>query len=343
MEKSLRETEKRFRTFFEELGDAVFVFRTDEENFGEILEVNPTAESQTGYSEEELIGKNIIDDLVVEMPEGFSVRDISGGSFSGESLTFTDKKRRKDGSEYWTEVTVTPIEYEGEEAALSINRDITERKRMKEREEFLHSLLRHDLGNKVQIVRNSLELLKDSDLNEEQKEYIKMAMDASESGFDLIDKVRTLREVSEVEVNVVDIDSILSDVLEDYEKKVADEGIDLEVNKEGCEVYGGTLLEELFSNLVENAILHSGCGKIIVSSSLQDDECLIRVEDDGCGIADQDKEMVFQRDFKKGESSGSGLGMHLAKRIVEEYGGRIEAGDSELGGARIDVYLEKAK
>jgi PAS domain S-box-containing protein len=55
----------------------------------------------------------------------------------GETVSFTEKKERKDGSKYWTEVVVTPIDYEGREANLSINRDISERRELQRKQKLV--------------------------------------------------------------------------------------------------------------------------------------------------------------------------------------------------------------
>ncbi|MFW6064919.1 MAG: sensor histidine kinase, partial [Candidatus Natronoplasma sp.] len=120
------------------------------------------------------------------------------------------------------------------------------------------------------------------------------------------------------------------------------EGIDIEVQTSGCKVKGGTLLQEMISNLVENSIKHSDCDKIRIKSECEGDECIVTVEDDGKGISDEVKEKIFDRGFTKGENAGSGLGMYLVKEIVGSYGGRVEVKDSELGGARFDVRLKKS-
>ncbi|KXB06947.1 hypothetical protein AKJ54_00930 [candidate division MSBL1 archaeon SCGC-AAA382K21] len=103
----------------------------------------------------------------------------------------------------------------------------------------------------------------------------------------------------------------------------------------------GPLLEELFSNLLENSIAHSGCEKIRVSSEEAGDECIVTVEDDRRGISDEDKDKIFDRGFKKGETAGPGLGTYLVKEIAESYGGSAEVKDSELGGAKFVVHLER--
>lgn len=106
----LRKAEERFRRFFENLGDAVFVTKVGGEDKGKILEVNPAAEEQTGYSREELLEMNIIEDLAVDGSKVTGQKPVDDRLSEGETITFLQKKRKKDGSEYWTEVVVTPIE-----------------------------------------------------------------------------------------------------------------------------------------------------------------------------------------------------------------------------------------
>ncbi len=130
--RDLKESKKRYQSYFEELGDAVYITKVGGEDHGRILDANTAALEQTGYSRGELIGMNIEEDIAVGAPETIEHKTGDKRLERGETVTLTEKKRRKDGTEYWTEVLITPIQYQGEDASLSINRDITERKRVKE-------------------------------------------------------------------------------------------------------------------------------------------------------------------------------------------------------------------
>ena len=128
LKKQLKQSKERYQRYFEQLGDAIFITKVTGENHGRILSVNSTAAKQTGYSREELVGMNIEDDLAIKDPEPFTYEEGNKRLLRGETINFTEKKKKKNGDIYWTEVVVTRIDYEGKGAALSINRDITERK-----------------------------------------------------------------------------------------------------------------------------------------------------------------------------------------------------------------------
>ncbi len=132
IEKTLIESEERFRRLFEDLGDAVFVTKIGGIEQGEIIEVNPSAEKQTGYIKDELIGMNISRDLAVLGTGEISEYEWDEKLLKDGFISTTEKKKRKDGAQYWVEVVVTPVDYKGIKACLSINRDITKRKQSEE-------------------------------------------------------------------------------------------------------------------------------------------------------------------------------------------------------------------
>lgn len=128
----LLRSEKRFKQLFEELGDAVYVTKIGGANKGLILEVNSAATQQTGYTKKELLKMNIINDISILGSGEITTDEWEELLHKGKSVTTTEMKRRKDGTEFWTEVIVTTIDFNGERASLSINRDITKQKQAEE-------------------------------------------------------------------------------------------------------------------------------------------------------------------------------------------------------------------
>lgn len=122
----LVESERRLRLLFEEAPDAIYI--TDYQT--NILDCNKAATEQTGYTKEELLRMKIVPDLAVDPPP---VDLINERLERGERVIFEEKKRRKDGKLFYTEVALAPITYRGRRAALSFNRDITWRKQHEEK------------------------------------------------------------------------------------------------------------------------------------------------------------------------------------------------------------------
>ena len=143
-------------------------------------------------------------------------------------------------------------------------------------------------------------------------------------------------------IGEIELDSAITDAISECESKASE--CEMEIDYEECEcvVKAGSLLDELFSNLVVNCVQHSDGDLIKIWAHRDGDDVVVTIEDDGKGIPDEVKDKILERGFKKGENAGSGLGMHLVEKISKAYGGHIEVKDSELGGARFDVYLKKA-
>ena len=121
-----------FKRLFDAIPDAVFITRIGGENPGRILDVNIAAERQTGYDRKELLAMNILNDLATGVIMEATLKEREGELENRESIRFTEKKRRKDGSEYWTDVLTIMINFNNVNAALSVNRDITELKNVEE-------------------------------------------------------------------------------------------------------------------------------------------------------------------------------------------------------------------
>lgn len=214
---------------------------------------------------------------------------------------------------------------------------------VEESEKLLHSLLSHEVTNKVNLVDGYFSLLESFDLPEGAEKYVEKGKTMNKDIMKLIEKIEALRRIGEEEENKkMSLGKTIENVMAENKGFASEKDIEIVNDIDSGEVYGGTLLEELFSNILENSIKHSNSEKINISSKKNDGMYVISIDDDGKGISDQDKEKIFEKGFKKGENSGSGLGMYLVKRITNMYGGRIEVKDSELGGARFDVYLKKA-
>ena len=122
----LEQSEKRFRQLVEDLPDALYITTIEPETTGTIVDINPGVEVQTGYSRDELIGMNIFEKLIADEVPHEKTMERNEKLLSGKELIFNEKKRRKDGTIFWTQVKATTIDIDGKKYSLAVNRDITD-------------------------------------------------------------------------------------------------------------------------------------------------------------------------------------------------------------------------
>ena len=124
-QEGLREAETRLRTYFDHAADALFVH----DWAGTILDLNRQACESLGYARDELIGRSLRElDTKLHRDDAF-MQAIGKRLEAGETVSFESSHRRKDGMEFPVEVRVRPFRHGGRGFALSMARDISERKR----------------------------------------------------------------------------------------------------------------------------------------------------------------------------------------------------------------------
>ncbi|MGZ5922269.1 MAG: sensor histidine kinase, partial [Rhizomicrobium sp.] len=103
------------------------------------------------------------------------------------------------------------------------------------------------------------------------------------------------------------------------------------------------LLIQLFSNLIENAIIHTPEGTLVtVSLNRENDEAVAVVSDDGPGVPPEEHDKLFQRFYRREASRtrpGYGLGLALVSAIAELHGARVKIGTNAAGGFSISFHI----
>ncbi|MXV64545.1 PAS domain S-box protein [Natronorubrum sp. JWXQ-INN-674] len=228
------------------------------------------------------------------------------------------------------------------EGIVCVATDISERVAAEERAAFLHSLLRHDLNNKLTVTYGYLELLSESPaLTEQERQYLDYAVGGIEDAMDLVENVETLNRLETDEaVRPVDLVPVLEESAARHDDLAERNGLEVCVEVDAnVTVSAGTLLTELFSNLIENALVHSEGSVVRITATACEPTVRVAVDDDGQGIPSDRQDSILERGETAGETGGSGLGTHLAKRIADGYGGDLTVEDSPLGGTRFVVTL----
>lgn len=224
---------------------------------------------------------------------------------------------------------------------LSIYRENEVRKRAdealrvaKNEAELYIDLMCHDINNLNQVALGYLELACESLGEEDAKEYISKPLGAIRSSSELIENVGKIEKAKDIgqKVEAVDVNNVLSELRSEYSL-----GKDLTIKyapNPGCYVLANGLIKDVFSNLIGNAIKHSGPGHVRIGVMLNHLESMgreyveVAVEDNGPGIPDDAKDKIFSR-FQRGNTKarGKGLGLYLVKTLVEGFRGHVHAED----------------
>ncbi|MGM0509583.1 MAG: ATP-binding protein [Thermoplasmatota archaeon] len=289
--------------------------------------IQVSREAEGLYSEE---GSKVADGLE-RLLEG----DIN--EYSIEYPCHSDKSKR------WFLMDANRFVYKDSTYIVVSHKNITERRVSEDEKIFLLTLLRHDLKNKTQIVRGYLQLLLDTDLSDENKDMIEKTLKASIEGQELLDKVGKLKDIGrQRDRGEENIKTHVMKVIDKVGGRLDENGFTLETENLDRTVKAGPLLEELFTNLIMNSMEHSSGSTVWVSTEEEEDKIKTIIEDDGTGIPEETKSKLFEKGFRGGNSSGLGIGLYLVKKIVEKYDGDIDVKDSDHGGARFEITLEKA-
>jgi PAS domain S-box-containing protein len=347
MEETLQASETRYRGIFEGVQDAILV----ETLTGEILDVNARACEMYRYRREELLTKTV-DDLV---PEGHLA--IIPGKLPDPIVPDNPIETvnvRSNGDHFPVEITVRLQEIGEETVMLLVVRDITERKQVEkaleqsklelERSntdlERFASIASHDLREPLRAISGFAGLLAKQygdRLDAEADEYIEYILEGTMRLQELIDALLTYSQVGTRgrAFKPTDCEDILDRVTSNLTMSIEENGAMITHYPLPSVLGDRVQLEQLFQNLISNAIKYRGKEKpeIHIGLTRKNSEWEFSIRDNGIGVEPQHSDrifVIFQRLHTQDEYPGTGLGLAICKRIVERHGGRIWI-ESEFG------------
>lgn len=210
----------------------------------------------------------------------------------------------------------------------------------------------HDLRTPVAILHGYLETLelKGDQLDEQERDhYLKQALQSSDRLNQLIAELFELARLeaqeSVPEREPFNLAELAHDVVQKFRLPAEEKGITLTLNatSENLFAWGDIgLIARVFENLLGNALKFTPAGGLVtVTLSDVDNRCVVRIQDSGPGIAATELTKIFDR-FYQGKDNGNrakpgGLGLAIAKRIIDLHGGHIQAG-SEAGRGTCFVF-----
>ncbi len=334
--------------------DAIFVKQLD----GTITSWNAGAERLYGYTDAEIIGRNV--SVLLPVDRSDEVTRILEGIARGERFEYFETRRvAKDGHLIDVSMTISPVKDAAGDVivASSIARDITESKKTEERlrkanEELqaFASVVSHDLRGPLAAIRVGDETLRTLMAGEQTDETRAVAVEVVDlmhrsllRADHLIDNLLRLAGAGQVpsKLERVDVVRVVATVLEERAADIASGGIEVEVSDDLGELMADpTHIYQLFSNLIGNAITHNDSERPALRVLRRPDAAAgghrYVVCDNGSGIAEEDIGKIFTP-FFRGKSGGIGIGLNIVQKIAQVYGGGVTVHNE--GGACFEVTL----
>ena len=340
LDKKVKEKTKdseKFKLAVENASDHIVI--TDKD--GAIIFANRAMEEITGFKIKEVVGKKVGSKQLWggEMDKAFYEKlwktvKVDKKPFNGEI-----RNHRKNGELYIAKVSISPVLDKMGEVMFfaAIERDITREKMIdKAKSEFV-SLASHQLRTPLSAIKWTLEALgQDSGLTAKHKERISDVYSANERLIALVNDLLNVSHIEEDKIvakkELVDIGKIISESIKTF-KANADkkkQTLKLSINAPIVPINLDILrFGEAFNNLVSNAINYTPGGQQIdIAVSAKSNDYLISVHNNEPIIPLSDQKKLFAKFYRGTEAqkihtTGSGLGLFIAKAAVEQNGGKI--------------------
>jgi PAS domain S-box-containing protein len=341
---------------------------------GTITWTNPAFTLLTGYTREEVVGQNTR--VLKSGRHGPTFYEqmwstiLAGQVWHGEVTN-----RRKDGSEYTEEMTITPVN--GADDTLShfvaVKQDVTARRHAADaldaamqaaeaanhaKSEFL-ACMSHELRTPLNAIIGFTQLMRDEreqPLDDKNARRAEKVWRNSRTLLALIDDILDLSRIEAGELTLsrerIDVAALVEDVVETFQPQIPDMiAVTVELNPDddgGCTCTGDPdRLRQIINNLLSNAAKFTREGSITVTVAPLADMLAIRVADTGIGIAASQLQAVFQEFYQADasdgrRSGGSGLGLAICRKLCRLMDGEITVA-SRLGvGSIFEVRLPVA-
>ncbi|MGC8653161.1 MAG: PAS domain-containing sensor histidine kinase [Candidatus Kryptoniota bacterium] len=345
-EKELEEKTELFHSAFMNSTDAIVITNTD----GTIIEVNDAFTKIYGFSREEAIGKTTrilksrhsTPELYRQMWNSLNRYD----QWKGEIIN-----RCKDGREVPVWTTITPIYLKGKKIGyMGIESDISEKKNLEQQiiqtEKLatvgqLSAGIAHEIGTPLNIISGNAEFLL-MDMTPEDKGYNELLAIVNQTKriTRLIRQILDFARPKIISLQPVDLNTLIKDVLEFVHLQFEKNKIEIKTNfsQDLPLIYGDpALLYQVFLNIIVNSFHAMPAGGDLQieteadKSNSGEEKVTIIIRDTGEGIPPENLQKIFTPFFTTKEpGKGTGLGLAVTKRILQEHNGTIEI-SSETG------------
>ncbi|CQR50089.1 sensor histidine kinase [Haloferax massiliensis] len=256
--------------------------------------------------------------------------------------------------ERYVELTRIPLGRGGDSIGWVVSvRDVTPRKRYElalesrnDELEVLNRIVRHDIRNDMQLVTAYIDIVLDHEpLSDEARSQLETALRRALNTVDLTDVLGQLMRATNDDERrrPLDVGDAVREAVEDVREGHPNATFAVG-DLPSATVFANDLLDSVFVNVLKNAVVHSDRDEpsIAVAGTADGERVTVRIADDGPGISDEQKSVVFGKGAKGLESPGTGTGLYLVDTIVSNFGGTVRIEDNEPRGCVFVIELPLA-
>ncbi len=344
---------------------------------GRIMFTNPSAAAMLGYEGGEAIGCSYLDMMRHAKTQDSTYQNGSGKMLdaiaSGDAPLQSEAVFwRKDGESFLASCQLTPIMDQGEHrGTVLVFRDVTGEKeiiRAKEsaeradraKSEFL-SIVSHELRTPMNGIIGMTDLLRESNLQEDQQQYVKIIYESSHALLKILNEILDISKIEagrmEIELYPVDLREMLNSVIQLFLPRAVEKGLALKFAADesihslpSIIIADSERLRQVLINLLGNAIKFTEQGSVSLCVAPKafraPNELWIEfsVSDTGIGIAADKQDKLFQpfsqlHPILNRKYGGTGLGLSISRKLVELMGGSIFVESDEGEGATFSFLL----
>lgn len=347
---TLEGAEHPYRVLVESMNEGAISLSLD----GTILYCNAAFARLIGCPLDQIMGRDLVEFVPVEEREMLE-RLIGRGHLDAVRAELTILEAPGRGLP--TQVSLNPINLEEGPSIAVIVTDLSERKRHQQaeaavrmRDEFL-AIASHELRTPLTTLVLSLGAVEQDrtkgDLKQIQRSLRRAQKQAERMGH-LLDRMLDVSQMAagklKLDLAPCDLSDVVRDIVERLSEDASNAACELRLTLSGGIVgqWDRFRLDEAFSNIISNAIKYGAGHPIDIQLQASDENAALVVEDHGIGIAPDDLSRIFGR-FERTVASknygGLGLGLYIARQIIEQHRGSIRAENRPCGGARFVIKV----
>ena len=321
---TISETSDRFGRLFNLIGDAVVEIELTDD-VPVVREVNPGFEEIFGYDRETVCGESINEYIV---PEGYEkeATEFDQRTAAGTPNHAFVHRKTATGVREFLYRGVPYRRTDGRQFAFAIYSDVSEVKSYERHIQVIHRILRHNLRNDLSVIFGAASAIENRSADEGVQELTEMVFRSARSLDGIGEEIRTIETVltGDPRRGPVNLAAVCTELVQtiSQEHPVASLSIDF---PEPLMVQGVPQLGNAVEALVENAVVHnSGVPHVEVRGSRTGNQVVLEIADDGPGIPEHELTPLVSDTEITQLQHGSGLGLWLARYVIEACDGNIE-------------------